>query len=78
MIESSVDLQWKRPSYTGGVALMNYVLEANNQTLTLEDNAEGVHYSPGLVYGEVWVSSINTCGQKSLPVGINIPAKGSS
>ena len=77
MIETSVDLQWTRPSYTGGVGAHSYRVSVNGQTETVEDNRERVQYSPGLVYGEVLVSVINTCGQESQPGAIHIPARGS-
>lgn len=43
---------------------------------TVEDIREQVQYSLGLVYGEVLVSVMNTCGQQSQSAGINIPAAG--
>ena len=76
VIESSVDLQWTRPSYTGGVAL-TYNVSANGETVMVEDDRERVEYSPGLVYGEVHVSAINTCGlENQQPATINIPVAG--
>ena len=75
VIESSVDLQWTRPSYSGGV--VNYTISSTNgTTVTVENSSEVVQSSPGLVYGEVQVSAINTCGLESQPATINIPAKG--
>ena len=77
VIESSVDLQWIRPSYTGGVDVMNYTVSANGRRLEVMDDSETVSYTTsGLVYGEVQVSAINTCGQESQPATINIPAEG--
>ena len=77
VIESSVDIQWTRPSYTGGVDVMNYTVSANGRKLEVIDENENVSYpTSGLVYGEVQVSAINTCGQESQPSTINIPAKG--
>jgi hypothetical protein len=77
VIESSVDLQWTRPSYTGGVAVVNYTVSSTSgKTVTVKDSSQDVQYSPGLIYGEVQVSAINTCGQGSQPTAINIPAKG--
>ena len=79
VIESSVDLQWTRPSYTGGVDVMNYTVSANGRRLEVMDDSETVSYTTsGLVYGEVQVSAINTCGQESQPATINIPAAGNS
>ena len=78
VIESSVDLQWTRPSYTGGVDIMNYTVSANGRRLEVMDDSETVmyHADPDVVYGEVQVSAINTCGQESQPAVINIPAEG--
>jgi hypothetical protein len=77
VIESSVDLQWTRPSYTGGVAVVNYTVSSTSgKTVTVKDSSQDVQYSPGLVYGDVQVSAINTCGLKSQPAVINIPAAG--
>ena len=75
VIESSVDLRWTRPSYTGGI--VNYIISSTNGiTVTVEDSSEVVQYSPGLVYGEVQVSAVNTCDLESQPAVINIPAAG--
>jgi hypothetical protein len=74
LIETSVCIQWTRPSYAGGVPLAYYTVSVDGQTQTLEDDSDIVEYSTGLVYGEVLVSTINTCGQESQPATINIPA----
>ena len=77
VIESSVTLQWTRPSYTGGVSLMNYSVSANDQTWPVSDERELVSYTTsGLVYGEVQIRAINSCDQQSLTTSINIPAEG--
>ena len=77
VIERSVDLQWTRPSYTGGVAVVNYTVNSTSGgTVTVEDTSEDVKYSPGLIYGDVMVTAINTCGLESQPAAINIPAAG--
>ena len=76
VILMSVDLQWTRPSYTGGVQIANYIVRANERTWTVKNERERVQYFPGLVYGEVKVSTTNVCGQESQPATINIPAKG--
>ena len=80
MIESSIDLQWTRPSYTGGVALAKYTVmwddTDNMMDMDVEDSSDKVQYSLGLVYGQVLVSAINTCGQESEPAIITIPASG--
>ena len=56
---------------------MNYTVSANGRRLEVMDDSETVSYTTsGLVYGEVQVSAINTCGQESQPATINIPAKG--
>ena len=79
LIETSVDLEWSRPSHTGGVPLMNYLLTASNSggTLSVSDSRERVSYTtPGLVYGDIEVTAINYCGQQSQPASLNIPAEG--
>ena len=77
VIERSVDLQWTRPSYTGGVAVMKYSANANEKRLEVVNSSRIVRFNTShLVYGEVKVSAINTCGQESQPAAINIPAAG--
>ena len=77
VIEFSVTLQWTRPSYTGGVSLMSYSVSANGQTWPVSDERELVSYTTsGLVYGEVQVTAINSCGLQSLTTSINIPVSG--
>ena len=79
VIETSVDLQWSRPSHTGGVPLMNYSLTASSSsgTLSVSDSSERVSYTtPGLVYGDIEVTAINYCGQQSQPASLNISAEG--
>ena len=78
LIETSVDLEWSRPSHTGGVPLMNYSVNASSSsgTLSVSDDREMVSYTPGLVYGEIEVTAINYCGQQSQPASLNIPAEG--
>ena len=69
-----MDLQWTRPSYTGGVPLDHYNITANGETRMADGDSE--QFSPGLVYGQVLITAINTCGQESEPAVINIPAAG--
>ena len=79
VIVSSVDLEWSRPSYTGsrGVSVMNYTVSANGGTVVVSDDSEVVRYtSQSLIYGDVLVSAINSCGQESIPALLNIPALG--
>ena len=79
VIVSSVDLEWSRPSYTGsrGVSVMNYTVSANGGTVVVSDDSEVVRYtSQSLIYGDVLVSAINSCGQESTPALLNIPASG--
>ena len=79
LIDTSVDLEWSRPSHTGGVPLMNYSLTASSSggTLSVSDSRERVSYTtPGLVYGVIEVTAINYCGQQSQPASLNIPAAG--
>ena len=79
VIESSVDLEWSRPSYTGsrGVSVMTYTVSANGGTVVVSDDSEVVRYtSQSLIYGDVLVSAINSCGQQSIPALHNIPTSG--
>ena len=80
LIVSSVDLEWSRPSYTGsrGVSVMSYTVSANGGTVVVSDDSEVVRYtSQSLIYGDVLVSAINSCGQENTrPALINIPASG--
>ena len=56
---------------------MNYTVSANGRRLEVIDDSETVSYTTsGLVYGEVQVSAISTCGQESQPATISIPAEG--
>ena len=79
VIETSVNLEWRRPSYTGGVPVMNYSVTASSSggTLSVSDDSERVSYTtPRLVYGDIEVTAINYCGQQSQPASLNIPAEG--
>ena len=78
MIEREVDLQWTRPLYTGGVSVTRYEICADRLSEEVIAEGEKVSYSgnSSLVYGEVAVTAINSCGQRSHPVNISIPAAG--
>jgi hypothetical protein len=59
------------------VPLTSYTLTANGRTETVTDAREVVGYSTsGLVYGEVLVSAVNSCGQSSQSASLTIPATG--
>ena len=78
---TSVDLQWTRPSYTGGVPLANYTVSSTNgltrELVVPAGGNETVRYvTPALVYGIVSVSAINSCGQKSLQASVSISYSG--
>ena len=46
---------------SGGVAVMEYIVTANNQTATVISSDEVVMYtSCGLIYGDVQVTAINS------------------
>ena len=77
--EDTVALQWSRPTYTGGerVTVMEYRVTANDQTETVISSDEMVtHTSSGLIYGDVQVTAINSCGQESDPATVTITASG--
>ena len=79
VIVSSVELQWMRPSYTGsrGVSVMKYTVTANGGTVVVSDDSEVVSYTnPSLIYGDVLVTAVNSCGQQSSPSLLNIPVSG--
>ena len=80
IIESSVDLQWNRPSYTGGAPIVNYIVSINDMndimdtsnemiTLTLPENInDDIH---------LLVVAINLCGIESeASQTITVPAEG--
>ena len=81
IIESSVDLQWNRPSYTGGAPIVNYIVSIDGMnimntsnemiTLTLPENiTENVDI-------HLLVIAINLCGLESeASENITMPAKG--
>ena len=76
IIESSVDLQWNRPSYAGGAPIVNYIVSIDDMnimntsnemiTLTLPENDD--------IY--LLVVAINLCGLESEPATITIPTAG--
>ena len=73
----TVDLEWNRPSHTGGAPVVDYTVSANGQSETVSDSSEVVSYtSTGLIYGEVLVTAINSCGQESQLTSITIPVSG--
>ena len=78
LLESSlVQLQWKRPSFTGGVSIMQYRVTANNKTAFVQNDTDVVFYtSPVLIYGQVQVRAINLCDQISEAVTVTIPTAG--
>ena len=56
---------------------MNYTVTANGGTVVVSDDSEVVSYtSPSLIYGDVLVTAVNSCGQKSTPFLLNIPVSG--
>ena len=79
IIEDTVALQWSRSTSTGGggVTAMEYRVTANDQTETVISSDEVVTYtSSGLIYGDVQVTAINSCGQRSDPATPTIPTSG--
>ena len=56
---------------------MTYTVSANGGTVVVSDDSEVVRYtSQSLVYGDVLVSAINSCGRESTPALLNIPTSG--
>ena len=52
---------------------MNYTVTANGGTVVVSDDSEVVSYtSPSLIYGDVLVTAVNSCGQESLPASLFI------
>ena len=79
IIGDTVALQWSSPTYTGGgeVTVMEYRVTANDQTETVISSDEMVTYtSSGLIYGDVQVTAINSCGHESDSANVNISASG--
>ena len=78
IIESSVDLQWNRSSYTGGAPIVNYIVSIDDMnimntrnemiTLTLPENINDDI--------DILVTAINLCGLESEPAAITIPTAG--
>ena len=69
---------WTRPSYTGGVPLVNYTVGNYMQhvylTVPAIENETSVRYAtPVVVYGIVTVSAINYCGQGGRSASVSIP-----
>ena len=72
-----MDLQWTGPSYNGGIRLDHYTVSNRGHVENVTNSSVTVNYSTSrLVYGEVLVSAVNYCGQRSQPTNINIPAAG--
>lgn len=82
LLESSMKLQWSRPSYTGRdqSSGMMYRVTASGMIhieAVVQNDSDVVTYSTaGLVYGNVKVTAINKCEQESKPVILSIPTAG--
>ena len=81
VIVSSVDLDWSGADLPTldpeEYRVMIYTVSANGGTVVVSDDSEVVRYtSQSLIYGDVLVSAINSCGQESTPAFLNIPASG--
>ena len=81
IIESSVDLQWNRPSYTGGVSIVNYIVSIDDMNIMNTNNEMITLTLPENINDDVdihlLVVAINLCGQESEASGtITIPAEG--
>ena len=74
-----MELQWTGPSYTGRIRLDDYTVSNRGHVENVTNSSVTVNYSTSrLVYGEVLVSAVNYCGQRSQPTNINIPAAGNT
>ena len=52
---------------------MNYTVTANGGTVVVSDDSDVVSYtSPSLIYGDILVTAVNSCGQESLPASLFI------
>ena len=79
LLESSVELKWNRPSYTGGNKIlgMMYNVTANGKTYPVQNGSVAVKYtSPDLIHGDIKVTAINQCEQESMPAIVKIPTAG--
>ena len=80
IIESSVDLQWNRPSYTGGAPIVNYIvsiddmniMNTSNEMITLTPLPENINDDI-----DILAVAINLCALESeASETITIPAEG--
>ena len=81
IIESSVDLQWNRPSSTGGVPIVNYIVSIDDMNIMNTSNEMIILTLPENINDDVdihlLVVAINLCGLESeVSETITIPAEG--
>ena len=52
---------------------MNYTVTANGEKWVVSNDSEVVSYtSSSLIYGDVQVTAVNSCGQESQPASVTI------
>ena len=80
IIESSVDLQWNRPSYTGGAPIVNYIVSIDDMNIMNTSNEMITLTLPENINEDVdihlLVVASNKCGLESEPATITIPTAG--
>ena len=79
IIESSVDLQWNRPSDTGGAPIVNYIVSIDDMNIMNTSNETITLTLPENINDDVDILVIasNKCGLESeASENITIPAEG--
>ena len=76
IIESSVDLQWNRPSYTGGAPIVNYIVSIDDMNIMNTSNEMITLTLPENINDDILVVAINLCGLESEPATNTIPTAG--
>ena len=78
IIESSADLQWNRPSYTGGAPIVNYIVSIDDINIMNTSNEMITLTLPEYINDDIHLLAvaINLCGLESEPATITIPTAG--
>ena len=70
-------MQWNRPSYTGGVPIVNYIVSIDGMNIMNTSNEMITLTLPENINDDLLVVAINLCGLESEASGtITIPAEG--